>query len=149
MLLVPLVGYLFDRFYPTLYLLAWANLFAIYYYPSFTSPLAYVIQISAQVLMNNVAGVLQHSSLALHTPPFLKAGLYSIAALLGRLGIVIYEQMSGPILDSKYALDMFFIGAVMSLALALLFFIVALCSNSVFIENSDTDHIVFVEQKDI
>lgn len=135
-MLVPLVGYFFDRYsarflFPLFYSLASATYFAIYFYSSFTSPFAFSLQISAKLFISFLQ-VIQHASLALHTPQHLKAGIFSISSILARLGLVIYEQMSGPILDSTHALVLFLIGAVMSGALGLLFLLVALCCDALF-----------------
>ena len=62
----------------------------MYFYDSFTSPLAFTLQILAKIFVTIVV-ILQQSSMALHTPPHIKAGLYSVSTLISRLGIVSYE----------------------------------------------------------
>ena len=56
---IPLVGKLFDRYsarflYPLFLLFAAATYFGMYYYESFTSPLAFTLQILASISVTSV-----------------------------------------------------------------------------------------------
>ena len=150
---VPFVGKMFDLYsarflYPLFLFLEGAALFGMYYYESFTSPLAFSLQISAELFASFVR-VLQQSSLALHTPKHLKAGLFSLSSLLNRVGMVIYEQISGPVLDSTYARSMFLIGGIISMSLTFLFLMVALFAKAMFREEEQISEIVNGEYKEL
>ena len=55
-LLVPVIGYLFDRYsarflFPVVCLLSSGSFFGMYYYDSFTSPFAFALQICAKLFV--------------------------------------------------------------------------------------------------
>ena len=63
--------------------------------------------------------------------------------------MVIYEQISGPVLDSTYARSMFLIGGIISMSLTFLFLMVALFAKSLFREEEQINEIVNGKYKEL
>ena len=63
--------------------------------------------------------------------------------------MVIYEQISGPVLDSTYARSMFLIGGYTCMGLSFLFLMVALFAKSIFREEEEASEAGNREYKEL